>query len=560
MSSGESKPFSWFARLWPKRLTLGFGIVVCTAVLITEVIFLIPAAYFWHKDNQAQAIETVRQAWYHSSNPSAFLSAEEKSRVGERMVRDGLLLGGVVFDSAGEPLAVFGERPVLDLNIARLSGVNAQPSPTTPAIDLHLPPAETQMSNHLIVRLPTGPIDEATYVQLRNFGLSVLFIAGLTAALFIAASMLMVIRPMRAINDALRKAIEDPYSADQYRLSSNRGDEIGQISRSLNMLLTSVSVVFQDELASLKHANEEFGFGILQYDNEDRLVAANPAALAMLEHNDLEGLKSMNRNCAQPLGAKRAVPQPLVDLLGETKDPMLVTLHMGAEEFTAMAFCSTVRRSDGAITSRSVALIAMDDVLSDARQAISGQQKARKELQSALIEKRELRRLLESCLCLLEEPASSEEEQVKFLPDRVLNDWYQEAQRDDMVSGTLEHGVLHPLMGHPQVVRNVLRQAMLLAYSQTQADKPALKVVSTYDTSNQVEFTITDVSDARGDVGKKRRTKGVDPTLPLAALQSALQSCGGSYKGLRQEDGSIAVRFTLLAAGRSAQIPTSTAA
>jgi hypothetical protein len=81
------------------------------------------------------------------------------------------------------------------------------------------------------VRLPTEPIEAATFEQLRNFGLSVLFIAGLTAVLFIFASMLLVIRPLRAINKALRQAVENPDRADAYQLHMMRRDEIGQISR-----------------------------------------------------------------------------------------------------------------------------------------------------------------------------------------------------------------------------------------------------------------------------------------------------------------------------------------
>ncbi|CAN0585022.1 unnamed protein product, partial [Ectocarpus sp. 12 AP-2014] len=98
-----------------------------------------------------------------ASDPAAFLTPEHKSRLGERMIRDGLLLGGVVFDSAGAPLSVFGDRPVLDLNIARLSGMSVQASPNSPAIDVHLSPEETGLSHHMVVRLPTGPIEAETF-------------------------------------------------------------------------------------------------------------------------------------------------------------------------------------------------------------------------------------------------------------------------------------------------------------------------------------------------------------------------------------------------------------
>lgn len=540
---------SWLAKLWPKRLTLGFGVAVCTAVLITEIIFLIPAGYFWHKSNESKAIEEVRLAWYHASDPAAFLTPEHKTRLGERMIRDGLLLGGVVFDSAGAPLSVFGDRPVLDLNIARLSGMSVQASPNSPAIDVHLSPEETGLSHHMVVRLPTEPIEAETYAQLRNFGFSVLFIAGLTAILFICASMLLVIRPLRAINTALRRAVDNPDRADAYQLNMLRRDEIGQISGSLNMLLTSVSVVFQDELSSLKKANEDFGFGILQYDYDDRLIAANSMAIELFKQDDFDGLRRMNRNCAQALGSRGQRPQPIVDLLGETREPMLLTLHTDTGFFTAMAFCALVKRPDDSVHHRFVAIMPMDALLENSRQAITGAQKAKEGQRAATIEAKELRRLLESCLCLLEPPTQGDEAfEYSFLPDRILNDWYQEAARDGLVAGDLEHGFLPPLSGDRSAIRRVLRQAMLLAYSQTKAEKPVLKVDASVKSEGRIRLSIVDVSADRQDTGAVAREKSVDPTLPRAALQSALKQAGGVFESMEIIDGSVRVAFTLAAA------------
>jgi hypothetical protein len=440
----------------------------------------------------------------------------------------------------------FGERPALDLNIARLSGVGVQASPNAPAIDVHLSPDDTGLAHHIIVRLPTEPIEAATFEQLRNFGLSVLFIAGLTAVLFIFASMLLVIRPLRAINKALRQAVENPDRADAYQLHMMRRDEIGQISGSLNMLLTSVSVVFQDELSSLKKAIADFGFGILQYDHEDRLIAANAMAIALFKQDDFDGLRRMNRNCAQALGTRGQRPQPIVDLLGETQEPMLLTLHTDTGFFTAMSYCANVRRPDGSVYHRFVAIMPMDDILEKSRRAITDTQKAKNALRLAKVEAQEMRRLLESCLCLMEPPKGSEDRfEFSFLPDRILNGWYQEASNDELVDGNLEHGFLPPLSGDRIAIRNVLRQAMLLAYSQTEAEKPVLKVDASKPSDGSVRFTISDVSAERDSVGVVRRPKNVDPTLPRAALQSALKKAGGAFVGMETSEGAVKVSFSL---------------
>lgn len=543
MATEHKKGFR-LARLLPRRLTLGFGAAVCVAVIITEALFLLPAAYFWHQSNQQDAVEEVRLAWYHSSNPAAFLSAQQKARLGQRMINDGLILGGVVFDGAGEALVVFGERPLLDLNIARLSGVSVQLSPNSPALDVHLTPEQTGLSHHLVVRLPTDPIEEATLVEVRNFGLSVLFIAGVTSVLFIFSSMLLVIKPLRAINQSLRRAIENPNAADGFHLHMERRDEIGQISRSLNMLLTSVSVVYQDELASVKKAIEGFGYGILQYDYEDRLVAANPAALAMFQLPDFNALRKMNRNCAQPLGARRVNPKPLPVVVGESREPMLITIHTESGMFTALAYGTIVRREDGSISHQFVAIMPMDRIMQDTRRAMTSAKKAESRADLMNVQVQEMRRLLEACLCLMA-PAPKGDQRIEdaILPDRILNTWYSEALRDNLVSGRLEHGLLPLLEGNPETIRNVLRQSMLLVYAKSTRAKPVLRVDGREEPGLRAVFTISDVSPDKGE----QRSSSVDDVLPFAALQTALNRGGGSLISVSDQGERAKVVFSLKA-------------
>lgn len=545
MAAADFKRSSWIVRLLPKRLTMGFGVAVCIAVLITEMIFLIPAAYFWHQSNQADAIEEVRQAWYHASDPAAFLSAQHKTRLGQRMVRDGLLLGGVVFDGAGDPLAVFGERPVLDMNIARLSGISVQPSPSSPALDVHLSPEQTGLSHHLIVRLPTGPIEAKTLAEVQSFALSVLFIAGVTALLFIIASMFLVIKPLRAINEALRRAVENPDEADAFQLKMGRRDELGQIATSLNMLLTSVSVVYQDELSAIENAINGFGFAIIQYDHDGRVVAANPSAVEMFQVADFNALRKMNRNCAAPLGARRAEPQPILTVLGDTREPILLTIHTEFGFFTAMAYCVSIRRSDGSILRQFAAIMPMDDILQTSRKAITDANKLNAHNHKLRTDAREMRRLFESCLCILElsehQPSQVEE---AILPDRILDAWYSEALQDELVSGRLEHGLLPAVCGDPQAVRTVLRQAMLLVYSQTLAERPVLRVDAEHLDQDRIGLTISDESSQRS-INSNIRRKGVDPTLPRAALVAALQHAGGNFGALEMHEGRAELTFSL---------------
>ncbi|MEM6711637.1 MAG: hypothetical protein AAF590_05080 [Pseudomonadota bacterium] len=527
MASAHTHMGGFWSAVWPKKLTLGIGVIVSVAVIITEIIFLVPASYVWHQRNIDDAVERVRLAWYHSSDPIGFLSPEHKARLGERMIRDGLIMGGVIYDSSGEPLAVFGERPVFELNIARISSIKRQESPNTAALDVHLSPEDTNLSHHIIVRIPMQPIQTTSLLELRNFGLSVLFIAGVTALLFIIASMFALIRPLRRINNALRQAVRDPDNADGHHVHMTRQDEIGQISKSLNMLLTSVSVVYQDELAAMEKAIDTFNFTILQFDDQDRIIDANRKAIDIFNQPDVNSLRTMNRNCAHPLGAKGSRPRPILELVGDRKEPTLLTLHTDNGFFTALGFGAPVFREDGTYQRRFVALVQMDEFVKDSRQAIIDAQKAQKNEMRVNVELRETRRLMEACLCLLEPGSPNGEGHANdFLPDRILNGWYSEAQKDGLVSGNLEHGLLPAMSGDKKAIRNALRQAMLLTYAHTEAERPVLRVDSIRQSNGNVMMTFSDISHKREDVGGLR-SKNVDPTLPLGALKVALKRANG---------------------------------
>jgi PAS domain-containing protein len=379
----------------------------------------------------------------------------------------------------------------------------------------------------------------------QSFALSVLFIAGFTALLFILASIFLVIKPLRAINESLRQAVDNPDGADAFQLKMRRRDELGQIATSLNMLLTSVSVVYQDELSAIENAIDGFGFGIIQYDHEGRVVAANPAAIEIFKVSDFNALRKMNRNCAAPLGARKAEPQPILSVLGDTREPILLTIHTEFGYFTAMAYCVSIRRNDSSILRQFAAIMPMDDILHSSRKAITDANKVTEHNQKLKIEAREMRRLFESCLSILElsnhEPSQIEE---AILPDRILNAWYSEALSDELVSGRLEHGLLPGVRGEPEAVRTVLRQAMLLVYSQTFAERPVLKVEAEHLDEKRIGLTISDKSSQRS-INTNMRRKRVDPTLPRAALTAALKHAGGDFGSLEMHEGKAELKFSL---------------
>ncbi|MEM6381503.1 MAG: hypothetical protein AAF739_02420 [Pseudomonadota bacterium] len=535
-----------------KKLSATMAACMVAAVVVTEALFLGPSMLIWGDANRAAAIEQVRQAWYHSVAPGTFLTAEQKRQIGRRMVGDGLIEGGVVYDAAGEPVSVFGEQPVLDLNHARISGVKQQQSLNADAFDIHLTPEETGAGHHLILRLPNAPVVEGTRAQAIEFGISVLIVSGGAAVLFLWSALWLVIRPLQRVNTALRNAIGDPMHAADYQLEFSRSDEIGSIGDAVDQLLKSIAAVYQDELAILRAANDAFQFALIQYGPDGQPMAANAAALRLFASDDVVELAKSYPNCASVLGAKKAEPRPILEVLGEGKAPVMLGLHVYAGMVTALGYQVEVKRDADSGSMRFVALVIIDDLMRDARKALLEAKRADARSQAHSAELQEMRRLLESCLCLLEANSSAQdpEQPQSILPDRILNGWYNEAARDGLVSGKLEHGLLPRMKAKPTALRNALRQALLLVYANTTAERPFLKVDAHESDQNTVTISIKDISAMRIS-GGERRVKSIDPTLPRAALTQALMQAGGQFVDLNISDGETILRISLPSTGQA---------
>ena len=548
MATSTANTYPWWGRLTPKGLTARLAMAVCAALLLTEALFLLPSAQMWQRGNRDDLVDQVRFAWYHASNPASFLTSDDKRRIGQRMVNDGLILGGTVYDAAGERLTAFGQRPELELSLARLSGVRLQESTDGSAFDVHLSPDETGLAHDLVIRIPSGPVVAATRDQVQRFGLSLLLIAGLTAFLFVFATHAILIRPLRRINDALGDVARHPERAAARRLTMVRRDELGEMATSADMLFASLSSVYHDELGSMKGALDAFGFALLQFDAEDRLAMANGPALRLFAVDDVAGFANTERNCASIIGARRSEPRPMTDLFEAGKTPLLIGLHVPSGVVTALVYPAKLDTGEAAPGTRFLAIVPVDDLMRDARKALVEAKRTDTRYRAQAAELQEMRRLLESCLCLLEAPSvDAATAGEPLLPDRILNTWYNDAARDGLVSGKLEHGLLPRIVGHPEMLRNVLRQAMLLVYAQTEAERPFLKVDAKPRDGGTLQFVIQDVSSKRVGGGGKRR-KSVDPTLPRAALMQALARVGGSFVSLERKDEGAELVFTVRAA------------
>ncbi|MCB1507793.1 MAG: hypothetical protein KDI98_03230 [Hyphomicrobiaceae bacterium] len=533
---------AWFN---PRSLHMVIFVSVAIGVIVTEAVLLLPFSMVWQTQNIEQAADEVRAAFVHATDPATFPSVDDVTRTADRFMRDGLIIGASVLDASGEQLSTVGDRPFLTLDMVRRGGLQTWESADGAALDLYIDPSETGMANPLVARLAMAPIDAATHDRIVKTALAILAIVLGSSMVSVIALNYWIVKPMRKLQGAIMAAVDNPDVADQFKTGLKRRDELGSISRSLDLLFTAVSLLHQEELATLHKQNEESLIGVLQYSGDGKLQAANPAALDMLGFETETELRKADQHMVIPKNGSTS-RKTFLDIEVDTDSLVPVELLGRVRQIAAHVQHIPVRRRDGTVARHFITLIELDRMSRELQSLQERVKKADAKLSKVSAREQETRRVLESCLCLLDTGSEKPRVEPAVMPDRIVNEWYKDAAEANLVSGKLEHGVLPQLEGDPARIREVFRQALLVVYAKTTIERPTMGMEADMPDEKTARFIIRDISKDRIGGGRQVE-KSVDWRLPLAALQVALGKCGGQIVDMVPEGAPPRLALTLKA-------------
>ncbi len=503
-------------------------------LVIAEIVILVPSLFIWHRE-QTALVETNTLALVKANvDQTSFPTVEQTVRMGERLLRFSNVRGGSVFNAVGEQVAAFGEVPGLTFSTVRSENITRLRTGDGTRLDVFFPREATGLANAVVLRVDSSRIDSEVFARAIDKGQSIFLSATVAALAIIIILSFGIVRPLVRLRDSATAATDNPDQAEQYRLKWKRGDELGEASRAFDMLLTAVSVTYQEDLAAGQIAVEKSHFGIIAYDRNGRLTAANPASLRLFGVRSVDELVALGPDRIRvitPTGSMDVSPVALLSNGDLTQSAMVITT-------TSLKRCQMsgviIRKRNGQILRHVITLV---DVTKQAyyTEALENEV-GRWQAEAAQSRKSvaEMRAMFESCLVLLQATSNAapaagvEGEEIPIaLTDRIVNLWYSDAHKAGLVEGRLEHGVLPPVRGHAEDVEAVFRQAMTLVYTRSSSERAALRVSAETIANELATFTITEVPSSANQKTRTGAVIAAGRSIALAGLGIALRKVGG---------------------------------
>lgn len=467
---------------------------------------------------------------------SRTISLAESILIGERLVSLGLAKGGGLYNAVGDRVGVFGEPPAIGWREYRENGLKGAQTINEERLEFAIQPQTSGFQDVMIVRIDRQIIN-AIRDEYVNVALILTIAVSWTSILaLVIFTIFTVVKPVIVIRNALNKAVVQPDRADMYRLHWDRLDELGDASRSLDMLLTSLSVTHQEDLAAMQKAIEESGIGILIYSAEKRLMRANTRALWFFSAESSREISRSGPNFLYRENAKEEIiPLDIFEASHNGGFMGVAWLHAANEERRVLTSVYAVYREDGEILRYIVNLGDLRSVNAKIELLERKIERTEENRLKATSEITRLRGLFEASMTLLDDGSGEGREPSKVDVTKLVGDWNKEAIRTGMVRGDEQIDELPALLGDQAALQSIFRQALVLIHSVTMTEKPEIGVSAQILNQGIAEYT---VEEKLGDAEVTKPKK--DPStwqLPYAAFRKSLAKAKGQVVIFDNADG-----------------------
>lgn len=552
------------------KLRLG-GIFVAAAlvsILLAETVVFVHTLYHRESDlldEMTSHVTTVVRA-ATIRNTLTDLTEKKTIEILEKLVAMVPVMGGRLYDTLGDPAGSFGVEPELSRRAVASSGLQALRSANGNYYDIYLSQAHVGLPFDLILRLDTSNLQQLLGEYQQHELSKSLFISGISISIMLILITLLIIQPIIKMRRAISAATLHPERSSNFLLRWRRKDEIGEMGRAIDKLLSTVSSLYQNDLAAARDAIEQAKSPIIQYDHTGRLIAANPAALLLFSAKSVEDMARMdqnflvlpNRDSDQHYSVTSSVEEILnTPGKGSYMDEGLVVFN--GIEIPTLIIARPVHKKNGEILRYFANLV-------DISEKIFKQNQMASEISRLTMEKirnnhriESMKMVLESCIILLEAVKAEEtkdDERKSVMADRVVTQWYRDAQDSGLIDQSeLEYGILPVVRGRPENLSKLFRQALTLTFMKSSFEKPSLAINTITISKTRTQFTIRDKSFDDGlSHALEDRSLSTEWRICLAAFQKMLALEGGELTDMKEDSEENFVSFILNTAPESSHI------
>ena len=537
-----------------RGLRLRHAILACVlaSILITELIVLGASYALWSRDQIGSLYRETLLMFKSNVDATSFMSVDDTLKMGQRISSFSNVRGGAIYNGLGEQVASFGQTPALSMRSFQRESIRYLASADGTSLDIFYPIELTGLANPVVLRLDVRDVPAVLHKRLEEKAAATLSIAFISALAIVLLLNMTVVAPILRLREAVLKATDNPNSADGARLNWMRSDEFGDVAKALDMLFTTVSVVYQEDLAAGQEARQQSAFAVLTYDSAWRLINANAAALGLFGVAAQDEIAA-NHACfirhKTDKGTEDIAPASLPR--GKNTTEVVNVVTRGGIKRCLMNTVGVHKRT-GAVFRTVITLV---DITRLAWQIENLKTEAAGLSQDNISHKRrlaEMRALFQSCLILLSNSqkisptaevaqennggagqGSTHETKQRpvTLTERIVNAWYAEAHANHLIESKLTHDKLPPAYGSPLEVEAVFRQGLMAVYAQAGFDKPTIHIKSEKIADNKTGFEIW--AEIAKDVSKPRPQDDVlnaGAQLSIASLAQSLKVIGGEMR------------------------------
>ncbi|MCC2112673.1 MAG: hypothetical protein KDJ16_11625 [Hyphomicrobiales bacterium] len=501
-------------------------------------------------------LKEIKTAILFATSPLKAPTTRELEYVGRRLVLEGVVVGGYIVDESDRLVGKFGNNLPDAEYIAEVNQSTNRQTADGRFIDMRYSGIPSGFAYDFVVRVDRRQNHDAALIGvLKNTTAGIIGVA-LGLALFFAAFIYLAVRPLARLRDGVINAISDIENADKHLLDCQRRDEIGEVTNSINMLISAASSSRREETEAFGKFMEESDIPIIKLVDGRTVDYANDAA------NEFFGIQSLDefRDHGWPAvtGSNGAGDRFIGEYVDEGKKSRLVTVRTN---FGARQVKLVIAEHQAAHSSHRSTMLIMFDIYrfvravnrhkADAENAIEERRSAEKmaafkafQLDGLI---RYIERIANSKAASDDNPKSGTE--FTLLPDRCIQSWHTAAREEGIVSGPLEYDIL-PGIGVPPSRFKAAVDAIMV-YLITAAGSPGVQIaVATTISDETIEYKF----------GGKRPLLADNLQTPLLehlekSVRLAVADCGGKVIEIADYELTMFVNVSLPGIPEEADIP-----
>lgn len=515
------------------RMRLRYVIVTIVLLCFAAPQVLVLSGLRSHWENQAveAAIEQLETAWAVAPRPDPSSAANQQAAIGERLTTKTALSGGILYDEIGALVAAFGQRPDLDFLSWQRQGIQRLAEKGGDHLDLYLSPEVTRGQHHMIIRVDRRVILEEGWTMILEMPYWIPIVTGISSLAVIIFLTAFLLIPVKAIKEAALSAMENPDKAAEVRLGWRSNNELGEAGRAIDMLMLAIMTSdTAHRTLSLAQALGDSHIAVFETNGEGLIRKTNRAALSLFQFNTLADFRDYPKDFIRL--EKPAAPRT-TSLAGITTDASYsgaVTILAPHRNIDAFLSVQNIHNDKDEVIHRNIAIIDLSLFSRNLHELRRDNQTMSEQVTQLKQSREELKQLLETCTLIIGgSPASETLGELRL--EQFANEWHQSLIKDGFKLGELTHTTMPLVISKQPLVRDIVRQSLLLLISRASVIEPDIHLSGTREADSSVTF-----------VFEIRRSKGVQTesnaqwSLPFAAVKSLLAEAGGEFISLTTQN------------------------